>query len=66
MRCSQLEYVGQADGRTPIQELVYERPYLVLPPVVEWVRCAHAFAAHRVAAVVDTDDVAQAARSKKK
>ncbi len=65
MRCSQLEYVGQADGRTPIQELVYERPYLVLPPVVEWVRCLHAFAEHRGASVIDTDDVAQTARYEK-
>lgn len=61
MRCSQLEYVGQ-DGRTPIQELVYERPYMVLPPVVEWVRVAHAFADHRAAAAIDPDDVLQAAR----
>ncbi len=65
MRCSQLEYVGQAEGRTPIQELVYERPYLVLPPVVEWVRCAHAFAAHRGHDTIDQDDVAQAARWEK-
>ncbi len=62
MRCSQLEYVGQSEGRTPIQELVYERPYLVLPPVAEWVRCALAFALHRGAGAVDADDVSQAAR----
>lgn len=61
MRCSQLEYVGQ-EGRTPIQELVYERPYMVLPPVCEWVRVATAFAEHRASSLIDPDDVVQAAR----
>ena len=37
VKCSQLEYVGQ-EGRSPIQELIYERPYMVLPPLMEWVR----------------------------
>ena len=37
VKCSQLEYVGQ-EGRAPIQELIYERPYMVLPPLMEWVR----------------------------
>ena len=41
VRCSQLEYVGQ-EGRLPIQELIYERPYMVLPPMVEWARVATA------------------------
>jgi len=69
MRCSQLEYAGQEDGRTPVQELVYERPFMVLPPVVEWVRISLALAEHRSAAsascsqtAVDDGDVMQAAR----
>jgi len=61
VRCSQLEYVGQ-DGRLPIQELIYERPYMVLPPMVEWARVATAFAEHRNSTHVDSDDVMQAAR----
>ncbi|KAF0295250.1 Ankyrin repeat and BTB/POZ domain-containing protein 2 [Amphibalanus amphitrite] len=37
-------------------------PYIVLPPLVEWVRVSTAHADHRHAAVVDKDDVNQAAR----
>lgn len=61
VRCSQLEYVGQ-EGRLPIQELIYERPYMVLPPMVEWARVSTAFAEHRNCCSVDCDDVLQAAR----
>ena len=61
VRCSQLEYVGQ-EGRLPIQELIYERPYMVLPPMVEWARVATAFAEHRHSTHLDSDDVMQAAR----
>ncbi|BET01837.1 BTB/POZ domain [Nesidiocoris tenuis] len=56
MRCSQLEHCGS------VQELVYERAYVVLPPLLEWVRCASAHAAYRHSSVVDSDDVMQAAR----
>ncbi|XP_037071069.1 ankyrin repeat and BTB/POZ domain-containing protein 2-like [Pollicipes pollicipes] len=64
MRCSQLEHAEHAEHerRAPVQELVYERPYIVLPPLVEWVRVSTAHAEHRHAAVVDKDDVNQAAR----
>ncbi|XP_043223308.1 ankyrin repeat and BTB/POZ domain-containing protein 2-like isoform X3 [Amphibalanus amphitrite] len=64
MRCSQLEHAEHAEHerRPPVQELVYERPYIVLPPLVEWVRVSTAHADHRHAAVVDKDDVNQAAR----
>ena len=41
---------------------MYERPYMVLPPIVEWVRATHAFADHRASDVIDADDVMQAAR----
>ena len=62
MRCSQLEHAEHADGAGPVQELVYERPYAVLPPLTEWARAAAAHAEHRRAPAIDRDDVIQAAR----
>lgn len=59
MRCSQLEH---AEQQAPIQELMYERAYVVLPPLVEWLRIAGAHADHRHATHIDQDDVMQAAR----
>ncbi|CAH0383362.1 unnamed protein product [Bemisia tabaci] len=56
MRCSQLEHPG------PVQELVYERAYVVLPPLIEWVRTTTAHAEYRRSSVIDQDDVLQAAR----
>uniref|UniRef100_A0A1B6DL13 BTB domain-containing protein n=4 Tax=Clastoptera arizonana TaxID=38151 RepID=A0A1B6DL13_9HEMI len=56
MRCSQLEHSG------PVQELVYERAYIVLPPLVEWIRTTTAHAEYRHSTVIDQDDVMQAAR----
>lgn len=45
-----------------IQELCYERAYVVLPPLVEWVRVASAHAEYRHALLIDKDDIMQAAR----
>ncbi|XP_069675380.1 ankyrin repeat and BTB/POZ domain-containing protein 2 isoform X2 [Periplaneta americana] len=59
MRCSQLEH---AEHAAPIQELVYERAYVVLPPLVEWLRVTAAHAEHRHSTTLDQDDVMQAAR----
>lgn len=59
MRCSQLEH---AEQQAPVQELMYERAYVVLPPLVEWLRIAGAHADHRHATHIDQDDVMQAAR----
>jgi len=63
MRCSQLENQGvQGESGSPIQELVYERPYMVLPPLVEWLRVSTVFAESRFSMTVEKDDVFQAAR----
>ncbi|XP_063980127.1 ankyrin repeat and BTB/POZ domain-containing protein 3 isoform X1 [Diachasmimorpha longicaudata] len=59
MRCSQLEHGERGSG---IQELAYERAYVVLPPLVEWLRVSTAHAEHRHGLIVDHDDVNQAAR----
>ncbi|XP_067214828.1 ankyrin repeat and BTB/POZ domain-containing protein 2 isoform X3 [Linepithema humile] len=59
MRCSQLEHGERGSG---IQELAYERAYVVLPPLVEWLRVAAAHAEHRHGLVIDQDDINQAAR----
>ncbi|XP_011871454.1 PREDICTED: ankyrin repeat and BTB/POZ domain-containing protein BTBD11 isoform X3 [Vollenhovia emeryi] len=59
MRCSQLEHGERGSG---IQELAYERAYVVLPPLVEWLRVAAAHTEHRHGLVIDQDDINQAAR----
>lgn len=78
MRCSQLEHRGDtATGHdetatnasiTPIsnnnnlQELCHERAYVVLPPLVEWLRVSSVHAEYRHAILIDSDDIMQAAR----
>ncbi|XP_065079465.1 uncharacterized protein LOC135702370 isoform X4 [Ochlerotatus camptorhynchus] len=66
MRCSQLEHndigVATNGGGTNIQELCYERAYVVLPPLVEWIRVSSAHAEYRHALLIDKDDIMQAAR----
>lgn len=75
MRCSQLEHseFGSQQGAVStnnsnnsssqnVQELCYERAYVVLPPLVEWLRVASAHAEYRSAVMVDKDDIMQAAR----
>lgn len=44
------------------QELCYERAYVVLPPLIEWLRVASAHAEYRHATLIGRDDVMQAAR----
>ena len=48
------------------QELVYERPYMVLPPLVEWLRVATVFTETRFSTNVEKDDVFQVWTSDRK
>jgi ankyrin repeat and BTB/POZ domain-containing protein 2 len=45
-----------------IQELCYERAYIVLPPLIEWLRVASAHTEYRHSTLIDRNDVIQAAR----
>jgi ankyrin repeat/BTB/POZ domain-containing protein 2 len=45
-----------------VQELCYERSYIVLPPLIEWLRVASAHAEYRHTTLIDRNDIIQAAR----
>lgn len=45
-----------------MQELCYERAYVVLPPLIEWLRVASAHAEYRHSSLIDKDDIMQSAR----
>lgn len=66
MRCSQLEHYESATtltgGNASVQELCYERAYVVLPPLIEWLRVASAHAEYRHSILIDKDDIMQSAR----
>ncbi len=68
MRCSQLEHNevpnnnSSGSGNNNIQELCYERAYIVLPPLFEWLRVASSHAEYRHSNLVDRDDIMQAGR----
>ncbi|KAG5672149.1 hypothetical protein PVAND_002302 [Polypedilum vanderplanki] len=50
------------NGNSNIQELCYERAYIVLPPLIEWLRVASAHAEYRHSTLIDRNDIIQAAR----
>ncbi|PIK35633.1 putative ankyrin repeat and BTB/POZ domain-containing protein BTBD11-like, partial [Apostichopus japonicus] len=63
MKCNQLENQdAPTDHHQHTIQLTPERSFVVLPPLLEWIRVGSAHCLHRFGSSIDSDDVLQAAR----